>query len=209
MRALRRSLALRRPRVAATAVVLSAVAMSLLMPELTPAAVASTHRPPDPRPAVGVAAPQTVAKKSSVASCTPSQISTSVTLYVLGSAPTAPVGAVLFHNISASACSLRGVPIVGLLNAGGQRLSVYERASTPHSAVPAVLQPSSASSQAGSSLTWSSWSCPEGSFSLTIRFPGWSTSVPASWGSVAGYSGTPCAVTGATLYVSTVATVGH
>jgi hypothetical protein len=194
--------------VAATAVVLSVVAMSLLMPELTPAADASTHHPPDPRPAVGVA-PQTVAKKSSVASCTPSQISTSVTLYVLGSAPTAPAGAVLFHNISATACSLRGVPTVGVLNAGGQRLSVYERASMPHSAVPAVLQPSSTGSQAGSSLTWSSWSCPEGSFSLTIRFPGWSTSVPASWGSVAGYSGTPCAVTGATLYVSTVANVSH
>jgi hypothetical protein len=195
--------------VVATAVLLSAVAMSLLMPVLTPAAVASTHRPPDRRPGVGVAAPQTVAKKSSVASCTPSQISTSVTLYVLGSAPTAPAGAVLFHNISPTACSLRGVPIVGVLNAGGQRLSVYERASTPRSAVPAVLQPSSTGSPAGSSLTWSSWSCPEGSFSLTIRFPGWSTSVPASWGSVAGYAGTPCALTGATLYVSTVANVGH
>jgi hypothetical protein len=104
---------------------------------------------------------------------------------------------------------LRGVPTVGVLNAGGQPLSVYERASVPRSAVPAVLQPSSTSSQAGSSLTWSSWSCPEGSFSLTIRFPGWSTSVPASWGSVAGSSGTPCAVTGATVYVSTVANVSH
>jgi hypothetical protein len=203
MRALRRSLAPGRRPVAATAVVLSAVAISILVPELAPAADASTHRPP-----VGDA-PQTVAKKSSVASCTPSQISTSVTLYVLGSAPTAPAGAVLFHNISPTACSLRGVPIVGVLNAGGQRLSVYERASTPRSAVPAVLQPSSTGSPAGSSLTWSSWSCPEGSFSLTIRFPGWSTSVPASWGSVAGYAGTPCALTGATLYVSTVANVGH
>ncbi|HEY2562209.1 MAG TPA: hypothetical protein VGI44_00785 [Acidimicrobiales bacterium] len=204
MRALRRSLAPGRRPVAAPAVVLSAVALSLLVPELTPTADASTHRP-----AVRVAAPQTVAKKSSVASCTPSQISTSVTLYVLGSAPTAPAGAVLFHNISSTACSLQGVPTVGVLNAGGQRLSVYEPASVPRSAVPAVLQPSSTGSQAGSSLTWSSWSCPEGSFSLAIRFPGWSTSVPASWGSVAGYSGTPCAVTGATVYVSTVANVSH
>ena len=58
------------PPVVATAVVLSAVAVSLLVPGLTPAADASTHRPPDAGPAVGVDAPQAMAKKSPVAPCT-------------------------------------------------------------------------------------------------------------------------------------------
>jgi hypothetical protein len=204
MRGLRRTLVSGRTPAAATAAVLCAAALSFLTPGLTPPADASAPRPPDT-----VAAPHTVAQKSSVAPCTPSQISTSVTLYTLGSSPTAPVGAVLFHNISATACSLRGVPTIGVLNASGQRIPVYERASTPHVVVPAVLQPSSTGPAAGSSVTWSNWSCTEGSFSLTIRFPGWSTSVPGSWGSVAGYSGSPCAVAGATLYVSTVARIGH
>jgi hypothetical protein len=200
----RRSFARGHHLVATAAVVLSALAPSLLLPEGASAAAVSGRGP-----AVAASAPRTVAQKSPVPSCTPSQISTSVVLYALGSAPSAPAGAVLFHNISGTGCSLRGVPTVGVLDASGQRIAVYQRSSTPRRAVAAVLQPSSTGKAAGSSLTWSSWSCKEGSFSLTIRFPGWSTSVPATWGSVAGYSGTPCAVTSATLYVSAVATIGR
>jgi hypothetical protein len=154
-------------------------------------------------------AQRSVAQKTPVASCTPSQISTSVELYTLGTSPTSPAGAVLFHNTSGTACSLRGVPTVGVLTPAGQRIAVYQRSSTPRRPVGAVLQPSSNGKAAGSSLTWSSWSCRAGSFSLTIRFSGWSTSVPATWTSAVGYVGAPCAVTGATLYVSTVATINH
>lgn len=186
------------------ALAFGALGLSLLSPGLASAAAATAHGP-----AVTAAAQPTVAATATVSACAPSQISTSVQLYALGSSPSAPAGAVLFHNTSGTACSLRGVPTVAVLDASGQRIAVYQRSSTPRRAVSAVLQPSSAGKAAGSSLTWSAWSCPEGSFSMTIRFPGWSTSVPAAWGSVAGYSGAPCAVTGATVYVSPVATISH
>lgn len=162
-----------------------------------------------PLSASAVAAPRSVVKKTPVASCTPSQISTSVELYTLGKSPTSPAGAVLFHDTSGTACSLRGVPTVGVLNAAGLRIPVYQRSSTSLRAVAAVLQPSSSGKAAGSSLTWSAWSCQPGSFSLTIRFPGWSTSVPGSWTSGTSNPGAPCTVTGATLYVGPVATITH
>ena len=190
-------------RRAVVALALSAVGLSLFWP-LSASAAASSLRPS----AAGTAG-RSVVRKAPVASCTPSQISTSVELYTLGKSPTAPAGAVLFHNISATACSLRGVPTVGVLNAAAQRIAVYQRSSTPRRPVAAVLQPSSGGRAAGSSLTWSAWSCPEGSFSLTVRFPGWPTPVSASWGSVAGYAGAPCTVSGATLYVGPVATIVH
>jgi Protein of unknown function (DUF4232) len=194
----------RRTPFAVAALAVGAVSLSLLWPGLASVAAASPHGP-----SATVTAQRTVAQKAPVAACTPSQISSSVELYTLGKSPSAPAGAVLFHNTSRTACSLRGVPTVGVLDASGQRIAVYQRSSTPRRPVAAVLQPSSSGKAAGSSLTWSSWSCPEGSFSLTIRFPGWSTSVAAAWGVVAGYSGSPCAVTGATLYVSAVATITH
>lgn len=182
----------------------AAVGLFLLVPGLTSAGAASPHGP-----STTVTAQLTAAKKTAIAACTPSQISSSVELYTLGKSPSAPAGAVLFHNTSGTACSLRGVPTVDALDASGQRIDVYQRSSTPRRVVSAILPPSSTGKAAGSSITWSSWSCPKGSFSLTIRFPGWSTTVPAAWGSVAGYSGSPCAVTGATVYVSPVATISH
>ncbi|HEX3567882.1 MAG TPA: DUF4232 domain-containing protein [Acidimicrobiales bacterium] len=178
-------------RCAVVALALGAAGLSLLPPASAPAAASPT------------------AQKTTVASCTPSQISTSLELYTLGTSPTSPAGAVLFHNTSAKACTLRGVPTVGVLNATGQRIAVYQRSSTSNRPVAALLQPSSSGKAAGSSLTWSAWSCPAGSFSLTIRFAGWSTSVPATWTSAVGNPGGPCTVTGATLYVSTVATITH
>jgi Protein of unknown function (DUF4232) len=191
MRAPRRTSARRRAIVALT---LPSVGLSLLWPLSASAASPG---------------PSAAAQKKPVAACTPSQISTSVELYTLGKSPTSPAGAVLFHNTSGTACSLRGVPTVGVLDATGQRIAVYQRSSSSRRPVAAVLQPSSSGKAAGSSLTWSAWSCPEGSFSLTVRFPGWTTSLPASWGSVAGYTGLACAVTGATLYVGPVATILH
>jgi hypothetical protein len=187
-------------RIAVAALALGAA--GLLTPVSASAAAASAPGP-------SAAATWSVAQKTPVAPCTPSQISTSVELYTLGKSPTAPAGAVLFHNTSATACSLRGVPTVGVLNATGQRIVVYQRSSTPRRPAAAVLQPSSSGKAAGSSLTWSAWSCPAGSFSLTIRFSGWSTSVPASWTSGISNPGAPCTVTGATLYVSPVATITH
>jgi Protein of unknown function (DUF4232) len=188
MRALHAPLAGRR---AIVALALSAAGLSLLWPL---SASAATQR--------------TVAQKKPVASCTPSQISTSLQLYTLGKSPTSPAGAVLFHNTSGTACSLRGVPTVGVLNQAGQRIAVYQRSSTSRRPVAAVLQPSSGGKAAGSSLTWSAWSCSAGSYALTVRFPGWSTSVPATWGSIPPPDG-PCAVTGATIYVGPVATIIH
>jgi hypothetical protein len=178
-------------RRAVVALALSALGLSLLWP-LSASATASP----------------TVAQKKPVTACTPSQISTSVELYTLGKSPTSPAGAVLFHNTSGTACSLRGVPTVGVLNQAGQRIAVYQRSSTPRRPVAAVLQPSSSGKAAGSSVTWSSWSCPEGSYTLTIRFPGWSTSTPVTWGSIPPPDGA-CAATGATIYVSPVATILH
>jgi hypothetical protein len=178
-------------RLAVLALALGAVILFLLS---SVSASATAHR--------------TVAQTKPVATCAPTQITTALELLTLGKLPTSPAGAVLFHNTSGTACSLRGVPTVGVLNQAGQRIVVYQRSSTPHRPQAAVLQPSSSGKAAGSSLTWSSWSCSPGSYTLTIRFPGWSTSVAATWGSIPPPNG-PCAVTGATIYVGPVATITH
>jgi hypothetical protein len=179
------------PRRAIVALALSAVGLSFLWPM-----------------SASATAQRTVAQKHAVAPCAPTQITTALELLTLGKLPTSPAGAVLFHNTSGTACSLRGVPTVGVVNQAGQRIAVFQRSSTPRRPVAAVLRPSSSGQAAGSSLTWSSWSCSPGSYTLTIRFPGWSTSVPATWGSIPPPDG-PCAVTGATIYVGPVATITH
>jgi hypothetical protein len=138
------------------------------------------------------------------AACSPSSVTASVDYTTFGGSATAPAGAVVFTDTASSSCSLRGVPTVQLVGADNQVIPTFEAPATPSHAVTAVLTPKDLlpGKEAASSVTWSSLTCKAGSFSLAIRFPGWSSSVAA--GSTAGYSGPPCTAPGQTVYVSPV-----
>jgi hypothetical protein len=148
-----------------------------------------------------------------VPACAPSGLSASLDFTQIGGSNTAPAGALLLHNTSAAACSLTGVPDVQVVNAGGQPIAVHEQPSVATDAVPAVLAPqgsaggSGRSAVAGSSLTWSSWTCTAGTYSLTVRFPGWTSSVPAPPPTTAPADAPVCAPTDQTIYVGPVTTL--
>jgi hypothetical protein len=107
--------------------------------------------------------------------CTPSELSATLALTGLGSSPSTLAGAVLFRNASSGACSLKGAPRVGVISASGQV------------------------------ITFSGWGCPTGSFALVIRFPGWTQSITAPYGTTSGYAGTVCTGLDNTIYVGPVA----
>jgi hypothetical protein len=138
------------------------------------------------------------------AACTPGAVTATVQYTTIGGSATAPAGAVVFVNKSNSACALHGVPTVQLVGSDGQVIPTFQAPSSPAKAGTAVLPPDVGlhGSAGASSVTWSSLTCVAGSYSLAVRFPGWSTSVPA--GSTAGYSGAPCAAADQTVYVSPV-----
>jgi hypothetical protein len=138
------------------------------------------------------------------AACTPASVSATVQFTKTGGSTTAPAGAVVFTNTSTSSCTLHGVPTVQLVGADGQVIPTFQAPSSPAKAGTAVLLPDVGlhGSAAASSVTWSSLTCLAGSYALAVRFPGWSTSVPA--GSTAGYSGPACTTPDQTVYVSPV-----
>jgi hypothetical protein len=140
------------------------------------------------------------------AACTPAALTATVQYTTIGGSATAPAGAVVFVNTSTSPCALHGVPTVQLVGGDGQVIPTFQAPSSPAKAGTAVLasdsSPSLHGSMAASSVTWSSLTCLAGSYSLAVRFPGWSASVPA--GSTAGYKGPPCAAADQTVYVSPV-----
>ena len=144
------------------------------------------------------------------ARCSPSDLTATLVLTPVGSASSVLAGAVAFANHTNSACTLRGVPSVAVVNPGGQGIGVSQvpnflrrskRVTVPASPSTARLP------DAGTSITWSVWTCAKNSFALVVKFAGWSGSLTVPYGSTAGYDGTPCAGGQASLYVGPVVRV--
>lgn len=145
--------------------------------------------------------------------CAPSALSASLALTRGSSDSTAPAGAIEFKNVSTKACTLQGVPQVQMVTADGQALHLYEEAIGGSGAKSVALAPGHTGAKgalAASSVTWSELTCGVGSFSLSVRFTGWSSALVAPYGSITGFSGTPCAPSGdQTVYVGPVGRSGH
>jgi hypothetical protein len=140
--------------------------------------------------------------------CNPSDLTATLALTGLGNAPSTLAGAVLFSNSSTGACSLRGVPRVGVVSPSGQAITVAQAPMRLRLVTPVTLSTSSSSAAAGpagSSITWSGWGCPIGSFALDVRFQGWDRSITVPYGTTTGYAGKPCTSGDATIYVGPVA----
>ena len=93
------------------------------------------------------------------------------------------------------------------MNPSGQAIGVSQAPDfLRHTA--AVTVPASPSSarrpDAGTSITWSVWTCAKNSFASVVKFAGWSGSITVPYGSTAGYAGTPCAGGQASLYMGPV-----
>jgi hypothetical protein len=144
-------------------------------------------------------------KKAATPQCQAAAMSASLVLTPVGGSSGTLAGAMLLRNVSRGACTLEGVPQVTVVAASGRTLAVYEHRSVPDKAGRTLL---TAGTTAGSSITWSAWSCGTGSFSLAVEFHGWSSAVTVPYGSTAGYSGPSCTTTGKqTIYVGPVARV--
>jgi hypothetical protein len=187
------------------ATVLAAVVLGLLpacsggSPSATPKTTSTTSRPVPTTP--------------TAAACPPASVKAVVDFTKFGGTSSALAGAVLFSNVSAASCALSGVPQVHVLAADGQTIPTYQ-VKGPTKVVTAVLTPSTSTgggSQAGASITFSSWLCATNTMSLTVQFPGWTTSVPAAPTASSGNnSPTPCsdsAEQGEALYIGSVAPV--
>jgi hypothetical protein len=178
------------------------------------AVLSACSGPSHPTPAHVATTGPTTTTTPAVAACAASSVSATVSFTKSGGSSSALAGAVLFHNTSSAACALHGVPQVQVVTTGGVPIPVFE-APGPASEAPAVLQPSSAGTtgtEAASSITFSSWLCETSTFSLTVRFAGWTSSVPAAPNATSGTnSTTPCSPsneTGETLYMGPVVSVG-
>jgi hypothetical protein len=137
-------------------------------------------------------------------------VSATLALARVGKAPTSLSGAIIFANTSGQSCSLVGVPRVRVVNPTGQAIPVFQAPASVRLVRPVILPSSHAAAggaDAGVSITWSDWTCAEGSFALDIRFSGWNGTVTAPYGSTATYSGTPCTSSQETLYVGPVARI--
>jgi hypothetical protein len=154
--------------------------------------------------------------KATAATCAPSSVSASVEFTQFGGSDSSLAGGLLFSNTGSAPCSLKGVPKVQVVALDGQPISTYQ-AQGPATIVPAVLSPGSTST-AASSITFSDWTCAVGSFTLTVEFPGWASSIPAqakgsvtsTTGPTANTTGPPCTqarVTGQTIYIGPVTPV--
>jgi hypothetical protein len=144
-----------------------------------------------------------------VAACTPADLSATLILNPVGGSSSSLAGAVIFANTSAKPCGLHaGIPKVKVVGPTGAAIAAPEVPAITHHARPVTLPASGSTSglpDAGISITWSSWSCPTGSFALDVRFPGWSSPLAVPYGSTTGYAGTPCDGGDAALFVSPVA----
>jgi hypothetical protein len=194
-----------KPRPLRIMVVLGVVSLGLLSacsggsPSATHKNNSSTTRPATTTPAA--------------AACTPSSVSASIDFTKFGSSVSSLAGAVLFSDTSSRPCSLHGVPQVQVLTADGQSMAIYQVAG-PADIVTANLTPAAPTgtgAEAAASITFSDWNCETKTFSLSVRFPGWKTSVPAASNATSGTnSTTPCTVTsetGQSVYLGPVASV--
>jgi hypothetical protein len=168
----------------------------------SPSATAKTSTTTHP-PTTAAAAP----------ACAPASVSAAIDFTKFGGSSSSLGGAVLFTDSAATPCSLRGVPQVQVLTATGQSMAIYQ-VTGPADVVPVDLTPAAPTgtgTKAAASITFSDWSCETNTFSLSVRFPGWKTSVPAAANATSGTnSTTPCAVTsetGQSVYMGPVAPV--
>lgn len=161
---------------------------------------------PAPGGAAGLAARANGAP--AVGPCHPVALSASLTLTPVGGSSSSLAGAVVLADMSRTSCSLRGVPKVRVVGPSGQPIPVFEAPVAARHARPVTLAGTSSTAprrDAGSSITWSAWSCAKGSFALTVQFPGWKRPITVPWGTTAGYAGAPCNGEEATIYVGPVA----
>jgi hypothetical protein len=149
----------------------------------------------------------------SAAACSPASVGATIDFTKFGGSSSSLGGAVVFTDSAATPCSLRGVPQVQVLTATGQSMAIYQVAG-PAAVVPVDLTPGTptgAGTKAAASITFSDWTCETNTFSLSVRFPGWKTSVPAAANATSGTNSTnPCTVaseTGQSVYLGPVAPV--
>ena len=146
--------------------------------------------------------------------CTASSVSAAIDFTKFGGTSSSLAGAVIFTDTAGAACALHGVPRVQVLMTDGQTIPIYQ-APAPPGGSTVVLGPTT---RGASSITFSSWGCTPGSFTLTVQFPGWTSSVPAaSEGSTTSTTGPTSNVTGPpctaakevnqTIYISPVTAV--
>lgn len=130
--------------------------------------------------------------------CTPGELAGSLEL--AGDAPsTSPAGAVVLEPRSAS-CTLSGVPWVVVADAQRASLGVLQAPDVVRHPPVVTLRPGM---RVAVSVTWSSWSCPAGSYQLQLRFAGWSRPLDIASGPAAPLASASCA-SQATLYVGPV-----
>jgi hypothetical protein len=143
----------------------------------------------------------------SAPACSPSSVSAAIDFTKFGGTSSTLAGAVVFSDTSSTPCALHGVPQVRVVLTDGQTIPIYQ-APAPAPGSTAVLSPTA---PAASSITFSSWTCDTSSFSLSVRFSGWASSVPAAPNATSGTnSTTPCSDTteaGQTVYMGPVASV--
>jgi len=170
----------------------------------TPSATSTTTSPTS-------GAPRTTLPRAP--SCPPASVSASVNFTKFGGSSSTLAGAIVFRDTASTPCSLRGVPRVQVLAADGQPIPTYQ-AQGPASVVTAVVTPAApggTGALAGSSITFSSWTCATHTMSLSVRFPGWASPVPAAPTATSGdNSPNACSVgteTGETIYIGPVAAV--
>jgi hypothetical protein len=143
----------------------------------------------------------------SAPACTPSSVSAALDFTKSGGTSSSLAGAVVFNDTSNTPCALHGVPQVRVILADGQTIPIYQ-APAPAPGATAVLRPTT---PAAASITFSSWTCETSSFSLSVRFSRWTSSIPAAPDATSGTnSTTPCSdttETGQTVYIGPVASV--
>jgi hypothetical protein len=162
---------------------------------------------PSATPTTSTTGPPTTTTPSAPA-CSPSSVSASIDFTKFGGTSSSLAGAVVFSDTAGTACALHGVPQVRVLLANGQTIPIYQ-APAPAPGGSAILTPTNT---AASSITFSSWTCETKSFSLTVRFAGWTSSVPAAPNASSGTNTTtPCSdttETDQTVYMGPVVSVG-
>jgi hypothetical protein len=141
-----------------------------------------------------------------VTGCSPSDLSATLFLTPVGGSSSSIAGAVIFANVSNTPCSLHGgIPKVHVVGPSAQPVSAPQVPTAARHSRPVILPAAGAKvgrPDAGSSITWSNWSCPKDSFALSVQFPGMSKPITVPWGTTTGYSGAPCTGGDAALYVS-------
>ena len=162
---------------------------------------------PSATPTTTTTARQPTTTAPSAPACTPSSVSAAIDFTKFGGTSSTLAGAVVFSDTGGTPCALHGVPQVRVVLTDGQTIPIYQ-APAPAPGGTAVLTPTA---PAASSITFSSWTCDTTSFSLTVRFPGWTSSVPAAANATSGTNTTtPCSATtetGQTVYLGPVVSV--